>query len=644
MRTLLALCTGLLVLATPAPAAKSPPESPSPPNIVYIMSDELAYYELGHMGNPYIRTPRIDRMAKDGIRFTHALAASPVCAPLRCNLMTGKHAGHASVRANDGGTPLRADETTIASLLKGKGYATGGFGKWGCGGRDSTGVPEKHGFDIFFGYYDQVHAHSFYPPYLVRNSEEVVLPGNKGGRAGQTYAHYPIMEEGLEFIRKNKDRPFFAYFPITPPHGMFDIPKDDPAWEHYRGDEWIADEKIAQDVKNYAAMVTMVDRNVGQILDLLQELKLTDNTIVFFTGDNGGQDRFRNANRPRGFFGPNKNPKTGVEFRGGKGSLYEGGLRIPFLVQWPGTIEQGQVSNLRFAQYDILATLAEIAGARAPGDTDGISILPTLLGEKSAGRKQETHPYFYWEFGNMQAVRIDAWKGLRVRTKQTWELYNLEKDISETTNVATDHPEIINRMEKIVKECHEPARPGTYTTRERHERDRWAKWGNSKPPPSPRNSSMKRIKARNLVPFDQLKLVSFSSQNQSNNRQAIFAIDGRPDSLWHSSWSDGLSNHPHELVIDLGKRYHVSGFHYLARQDGSWNGAFAETEFYVSDSPTEFATLATKISFAKSRSPQPAKLDTPLTGRYVKVRVINEVNGKAWASAADIGVTGKLAK
>ena len=201
------------------------------PNIVYIMSDELAYFELGHMGNPYIKTPRIDQMAREGIRFTHAYAGSPVCAPLRCNLMTGKHAGHASVRANDGGTPLRKGEATISSILKAEGYATGGFGKWGCGGRGSTGVPEAHGFDKFFGYDDQVHAHSFYPPYLVKNSKEVPLKGNIGGRKGETYSHYEIMREGLAFIRENKDKPFFCYFPITPPHGMFDIPADDPAWD-----------------------------------------------------------------------------------------------------------------------------------------------------------------------------------------------------------------------------------------------------------------------------------------------------------------------------------------------------------------------------------------------------------------------------
>ena len=615
-----------------------------PPNIVYIMSDELAYYELSHMGNPYIKTPRIDAMAKEGIRFTHAFAAAPVCAPLRCNLMTGKHAGHTSVRANDGGTPLRADEVTIASLLKNKGYATGGFGKWGAGGRDSTGVPEKHGFDIFFGYYDQVHAHSFYPPYLIRNSEEVKLAGNTGGRTGKTYSHYSIMEEGLKFIRENRDAPFFCYLPITPPHGMFDIPSDDPAWEHYSNESWIQDDKIPQDVKNYAAMVTMVDNNLGQVVDLLAELKLSKDTIVFFTGDNGGQDRFRSPEHPRGFFSPNKNPTSGVEFRGGKGSLYEGGLRIPFLVQWPGKIQPGQVSDLMFAQYDILATLAELTGAEVPSDTDGISILPTLLHAENRPAEQELHSHFYWEFGNMQAVRIGQWKGLYIRNKQAWELYDLKRDLSETSNVAADHPEIIATMTEILTESHEPARPGTYTTRERHERDRWAKWGTSRPQESSSARKMNRIKEKGLIPFEDMKLLSASSENQSNNRKAAFAIDGRPDTLWHTSWSDGLKAHPHELVIDLGSPCRITGFRYLARQDGGWNGAFADTEFYVSNSPTVFTDCAAKARFTKTRKVQSVRCEKTAHGRYVKVRVLSEVNGKAWGSAAELGVAGRRSK
>lgn len=444
------------------------------PNIVYIMSDELAYYELSHMGSPWIQTPRIDRMAVEGLRFTQALAGAPVCAPLRCALMTGKHMGHASVRANGGGTPLRAEEATIASILKPLGYATGGFGKWGAGGRGSTGVPEKHGFDVFFGYYDQVHAHSFYPPFLIRNSEEVALPGNRGGRSGQTYSHYEIMQEGLQFIRDNKDRPFFCYLPITPPHGMYDIPESDPAWLLYKGKDW------PEEARSYAAMVSMVDRNVGEVLDLLNELDLENNTIVFFTGDNGGQDRFKTKDRPRGLFGPNVNPKTGVEFRGGKGNLYEGGLRIPFIVRWPGRIKPGRVSDLLFYHPDVLPTLAELTGATPPGDIDGLSILPEILGAEAAGRKQEQHEYLYWEFRQQTAVRMVQWKAIRPKQNGAWELYDLSNDISEARDVASDNPELLAKMKRFAKESHEPVREGTFADRTVHERDRWAKWGASR--------------------------------------------------------------------------------------------------------------------------------------------------------------------
>lgn len=606
-----------------------------PPNIVYIMSDELAYYELSHMGNKYIRTPTIDQMAKEGIRFTQALAGAPVCAPLRCSLMTGKHMGHASVRANDGGTPLRTAEATVASMLKQKGYATGGFGKWGAGGRDSTGVPEKHGFDVFFGYYDQVHAHSFYPPYLIRNSEEVELAGNIGGRSGKTYSHYAIMDEAVKFIRENKDQPFFCYLPITPPHGMYDIPDDDPAWEQYREDDWVKDEAVPQDVKNYAAMVTMVDNNLKTVLDLLKELDLEDNTIVFFTGDNGGQDRFRSKEHPRGFFGPNVDPRSGVEFRGGKGNLYEGGLRIPFVVRWPGKIKAGQVSDLAFYHPDIMPTLAELTGTKAP-DGDGLSMLPELLGSNATGREQPRHEFLYWEFGSQTAVRMSNWKGIQPKKDAAWELYDLSKDVSEATDIAAQHPEIVERMKAAAEQSHEPVRAGTYTDRTRHERDRWAKWGTSRAPEV--RGKVNRIKAENLIPADQLKLLRFSSENRGNDRQAVYAIDGNPRTVWHTQFSDKLAKHPHELVIDLGAVYDVRGFRYLSRQDSGWNGAFGETEFSVSESPDNFAEPTVRTTFKKIRTVQAADSEKPVRGRYVRIRILSEVNGNAWASAADIGI------
>lgn len=614
-----------------------------PPNIVYVMSDELAYYELGHMGNPYLKTPNIDRFAAEGIRFTQALAGAPVCAPLRCNLMTGKHAGHASVRANDGGTPLRAGEPTIASMLKELGYATGGFGKWGCGGRDSTGVPEQHGFDVFYGYYDQVHAHSFYPPYLIENSEEVPLNGNEGGREGETYSHYEIMREGLDWVRENHEQPFFAYFPITPPHGMYDIPADDPAWKLYEGEAWMEDPSVNQEAKNYAAMVTMVDRNLGEILDLLRELELEDNTIVFFTGDNGGQDRFKSPEHPRGFFGPNVDPKTGVEFRGGKGNLYEGGLRIPYLVRWPGKIEAGQVSDLIFYQPDVLPTFAELTGAEAPTDIDGISILPTLLGKG----KQADREMLYWEFGPQTAVRMGNWKGLQPNPDAAWDLYDLNKDVSETTSVAQAHPEIVNRMMAFAEAEHEPVEIGTYSDpeRTRHERDRWAKWGTTRPQQPAKGGKANRIKDDDLIPTEAMTLLAFSSENHGNDRRAEYAIDGKPNTVWHSRFGGKLEKHPHELVIDLGETYSIEGFRYLARQDGGWNGAFAEAEFFVSDSPEQFSeSPAAKATFKKTKEAQSADPKLPVTGRYVKVRALSEVNGKDWGSAAEIGIVGKKAK
>lgn len=605
------------------------------PNIVYIMSDELAYFEVGYNGAPLIQTPRIDRLAKEGLVFTNALAGAPVCAPLRCTLMTGKHAGHASVRLNGGGTPLVEGEETIASMLKPLGYATGGFGKWGCGGRGSTGVPEDHGFDVFFGYYDQVHAHSFYPPYLIRNSKEVPLKGNIGGRSGETYSHYEIMNEGLQFIRDNKDQPFFCYLPITPPHGMYDIPADDPASKIYADRDW------PTDVKNYAAMVTMVDRNVGEVVDLLEELGIQDNTIVFFAGDNGGQDRFKSADHPRGFFGPNVDPKTGTEFRAGKGSLYEGGLKIPSLVYWPDHIKPGQVSDLVWYQPDILPTVAELTGAKMPKGVDGMSILPEILGADVVGRQQSEHEYLYWEFVGQTAVRMGDWKAYHGRgPKDQWELYNLGDDISETKNLADQHSEILAKLTAYAKEAHTPVVEGIFHSRTDHEKDRWAKWGTSQDRGAKPPGKVNSIPQDGLITPSQLRLVRFSSENGGNQKRAKFAIDGDPYTVWHSQFQPKLKEPPHELVIDLGGEYSVREIRYLARQDNGWNGAIAKCEVYVSKSVDDFDDPAATATFGKKRTSQSVEFK-PVTGRFVLIRALSEVNGGPWASAAEFGIVGQ---
>ena len=596
------------------------------PNIVYIMCDELGYYEPSFMGSKTIRTPRIDSLAAEGIWFTQALAGSSVCAPTRCVLMTGKHSGHTSVRVNGGGTPMRAGEQTIASMLKRAGYATGGFGKWGCGGRGSTGVPEQHGFDVFLGYYDQVHAHSYYPPYIIRNSKEVPLPGNKGGSTGTQYSHYVIFEESLKFIRANKDKPFFCYLPITPPHGIFDIPDNDPAWADYKDKDW------PEQARRYAAMVGMVDRQVGEVLDLLKELKLDENTIVFFCGDNGGNNYFKTAKHPRGLHSANKHPKTGVEFRGGKGNLYEGGLRIPMAIRWPGKIKPGRVSNHLWYFPDVMPTLAEITGTHAVKDTDGISIVPELF-----GRKQPQHKYLYWELGNQTAVRMGDWKAVRPRPNAPWELYDLKKDISEVHNVADANPKILAQIKAHAAAAHEPAVEGTFADRANHEKDRRAKYGSTRPPQRPGKA---KWNTKGLLSSKEFKIIRSSSENISNGKFARNVIDGNANTIWHTQFSPEIKKHPHELIIDLGREFTLTGFRLLARQDAGWNGTLKDIEITVSNNPKTFGPPTLKATLRKTKSPQDLKC-AAVKGRFIRMRALSEINAGPWASLAEFGVKGQ---
>lgn len=464
----LPIVLGILGILASQPASAAGPAAAAKPNIVFFVIDELGYYELSLMGHPEFRTPNIDRLAAEGTRFSQFLAGASVCAPTRCTLLTGKHTGHCTVRNNGGFDPLLPGEETVGSVLQRAGYATGGFGKWGNGGRGTSGVPEKHGFDVFFGYYDQVHAHTFFPRYLVRNSEEVPLPGNTGDpRDGRTFSQYRIFEESKAFIRANKDRPFFAYLCWTPPHGRWGLPKDDPSWTLYKDKPWSDDAKI------YASMVNLVDREVGEIRDLLRELGIAEKTVIFFTGDNGGHEYFADKDHPRGLFGPNVNPKTGVDFRGGKGNLYEGGLRIPAIAHWPGHIASGRVSQYLGYFPDVLPTLAELAGAEIPKDVDGLSLVPELLGERITGRKQPQHRYLYWEFGKQTAVREGHWKAChKGGDRSPWQLFDLSKDIGETHDVAADHPDVLAKMKAFALEAHRPMPQGEVYDRALVEKDR----------------------------------------------------------------------------------------------------------------------------------------------------------------------------
>lgn len=450
---------------SPHLVAKGKLGASKPPNIVFFILDDLGYFELSCMGNKKLKTPNIDKIASEGTRFTQALAGSPVCAPTRSTLMTGQHTGHTTVRKNAGDLALRREDITIAQVLKQAGYKTGGFGKWGLGDRGTSGVPELHGFDTFFGYYHQVHAHSYFPNYLVRNGRKIPLAGNTGDfYTGKQFAHHLIVQGAKKFIRANKDRPFFCYCPWTPPHGLWGIPENEPSWKMYKDKPWTAGQRTSNDAKVYAAMVNMVDRQIGEIVALLKEEKIDDNTFIFICGDNGGQPYFLNGDPskpepehppfPHGFFGPNLNPITGEIFRGGKRELYEGGLRIPMVVWGPGKVKAGDVTDHLCYLPDMMPTLVELAKTKKPVNVDGISIVPTLFGPEKAGRTQEKHKYLYWEFENQIAVRIDHYKGVKPAENAPFELYDLSQDIEEKNNIADKHPHIINQMAAYANQAH----------------------------------------------------------------------------------------------------------------------------------------------------------------------------------------------
>jgi arylsulfatase A-like enzyme len=440
---LVPLCLALLPALTLA-------AEPRKPNIVFILADDLGYGDLGCYGQKLIQTPHLDRLAADGMRFTQCYAGSTVCAPSRCTLMTGLHTGHAVIRGN-AAVPLRADEATVAKLLQDAGYATGVIGKWGLGEADTTGVPNRQGFDYFYGYLNQVHAHNYYPDYLWNNGEKVMLKGNEiGDTPGVSvkraqYSHDLFTAEALAFLDKHKDRPFFLYLAYTIPHannertkaegnGM-EVPDDSP----YTNKQWPPQEK------NRAAMVTRMDRDVGALMKRLKELKLDDDTIVFCSSDNGPHKE--GGNDPKFF-------ESSGPFRGIKRDLYEGGIRMPLLARWPGKIKEGTVSDHVCAFWDFLPTAAELCGTKAPKGIDGLSLVPTLLGAKAAGREQEKHDFLYWEFhegGTKQAVRTGDWKAVRLKPKGPLELYDLKADPGEKKNVADKQPDVVEKIETYLK-------------------------------------------------------------------------------------------------------------------------------------------------------------------------------------------------
>jgi arylsulfatase A len=448
------------------------------PNVIFILADDLGYGELGCFGQEKIRTPNIDRIAAEGMKLTQHYSGSPVCAPSRCVLLTGKHTGHAYIRDNsemsergevwrnplvEGQYPLPENTFTIGRMFQSAGYTTGAIGKWGLGGPGTSGEPNNQGFNHWYGYLCQRRAHNYYPIHLWRNRERHILAWNKyiyphqrlpqdrdpydkssyAEYSGKQYSMDLMAEEALGFIRENRNKPFFLYLPFTVPHAAIQVPEDslkeyEGAFPEtpYTGDKGYLPHPAPR--AGYAAMVTRMDREIGRIMSLLKELGIDGSTLIIFSSDNGPTF---NGGTDSEFF------RSAGPLRGLKTMLYEGGIRVPTIACWPGRIKPDGVSDHVSAFWDWLPTFAELLGVRSGKDTDGISLLPTLLGNQE---KQKNHDYLYWEYSGKQAVRRGEWKAYRTSVDSPLELYNLKDDIAEQHDLAGQRPDVVKEMADIM--------------------------------------------------------------------------------------------------------------------------------------------------------------------------------------------------
>lgn len=442
-------------------------KTPEKPNIIFILVDDLGYGDIGCFGQTKIQTPSIDQLAEEGMRFTQSYAGNAVCAPCRSTLMQGLHPGHARVRSNgykDYREALQEGDYTVAMMLQNAGYKTGLFGKWGLALHNQYGIPNKMGFDEFYGYLNQRHAHCQYPEFLYQNTERVYYPENgthyliENYKGEQTYDENGICqpigiedpskakyafdvycEKSLEFVRKNKDNPFFLYLAYTPPHGSYVVPE----LGVYANKNWSLSHKV------YASMITRVDTEIGKLMQLLKELNIDENTLVVFASDNGNTDG--NAQKDeistKEFFN-NESPRAGQ-----KGDILDGAFHVPGIARWPGKIKPGQTSDHIWAMWDFFPTAAEIVGVEAPSSTDGISILPTLLGQTE---KQQKHEFLYWEYHAEQAVRMGKWYGYKNKEGKL-EIYDLEKNPDQDQDLSVEFPDIAQKIDNIMKSEHTPS-------------------------------------------------------------------------------------------------------------------------------------------------------------------------------------------
>tara|TARA_B100001142_G_scaffold144416_1_gene145415 strand:- start:1590 stop:3011 length:1422 start_codon:yes stop_codon:yes gene_type:complete len=448
------IATIILISANSTKAGK---EVSRKPNLIFILADDLGYGDLGCFGQKKIKTPNLDGMAKKGMKLTQFYAGSTVCAPSRCVLMTGLHTGHAYIRGN-GRHNLRPSDFTVAELFKKAGYKTGCFGKWGLGNEGTDGIPTKQGFDSFYGYLHQGHAHNYYPTFLIKNESRIKLrnipeqeskTGAGWASVRRDYSHDLITENALHWIDMNHNEQFFLYIPFTIPHANNEGKRgtkdgqEVPDYGIYRDKNW------TNQNKGQAAMITRMDSDIGRILSKLNKYKISNNTLIIFSSDNGhhregGNDpEFFNANGP---------------LRGMKRDLYEGGIRVPTIAYWPNRIKAGSTSDQPFYFGDLMATAAELAGTSSPSALDSISFLPTLINNSKQQKKRE---FIYWEFLEKKGAQAlvlgesGRWKALRKNSAiAPIEIYDLKNDISEINNIANIHPEIVSKAEELFKTEH----------------------------------------------------------------------------------------------------------------------------------------------------------------------------------------------
>ena len=434
-----------ILLISSLVACNAAPAKKRLPNFIFVLSDDIAQGDIGVYGQKLIKTPNLDRMAAEGTRYQQAYCGTTVCAPCRSSFFTGLHSGHCPVRGNwevapEGQLPIPAETVTIAEVAKSAGYSTATFGKWGMGFFDSPGSPFNQGVDHFFGYNCQRHAHSYFPTYLYNDDKPFLLPGNDGQGVGKTYAQELIQNDMIKWLKNHADKPFMMFYAITLPHSRFEI--DDQAI--YKNKPWSEKEK------NYAAMVTRVDSDMGEMLAALKDLGIDKNTLVIFTGDNGS------SFNPKSEIGKRFN-QAANGLRGFKRGMYEGALRQAAFAWWPGTVPAGRVDEQPWAFWDLMPTFVEMSGAKPPKgyETDGFSLLSYLKGGQAPKRD-----YFYWELHpqhhTVQAARFGKWKAVRNGVDKPIEIYDLTTDSGETNNLAKSRPELVQRARKIFTEAHRP--------------------------------------------------------------------------------------------------------------------------------------------------------------------------------------------